>query len=192
MPERKPKPHTAEASRPASGDSPAGEAILCVRLWRVGESADSYAALVQDLHPAVCLLRDLVVAAGATPIDTQGKVFAATCASLADATRTARRLLWAWQGFAQSKHAADLAMAVLVCNREEFPNHLEQGRLPAPLLKAAPGLILLTAAAAKAIEDLAGYALSASEAGCRQLLWRAGEEQCTASADDGDCVFLLQ
>jgi len=137
------------------------------------------------MHPAVCLLADIAEAAGATPVETQGKVFAAAFAGLAEAIRAARRLQWALQGFVQGESAANLAMAVLVGNSEEFPGFLEQGRLPAALAKAAPGGILLTVQAAQAAEEQVAYALTgASEPGFQSLLWRAPEEQSNAPWDE--------
>lgn len=185
MPDRKPNPQAAEASRTIGGATPAGEAILCLRVQRTGEPADSFAALWQAGHPLAWLIADIVQAAGGEPVLSQKGPFTATFSALQDAICTALRLQWAMQGFAPAGNPTHWTLAILVGAREEFPGLLEEGRLPAAIEWAVPGAILLAPLAAATLQEQGGYILTASqEAGWQFLRGGSAPDQGSAEADE--------
>jgi hypothetical protein len=135
--------------------------------------------------PAVGLTLDLIVAGHGVASSPGGRFLVAAFSGVEPAILTARRLLWALQGFAETDRFAGTAAAVLVHSTPDLPALEADSSALLPLENAAPGQILLTTNTAELLKDLPGLSVqTASGAGLSELLWRASEASSSRSSDD--------
>ena len=193
---RKPEQAASQSSSRAQRIPLSTEANLSLRLWTTSGDAGLTPSNWESESPAVCLTLDLITASEGAVIARQEGDLVAAFPSLPSAIQAARRLQWAFQGFAEAENAQAASLAILIYSPEDVPSQTAGSNdvhLPEQIDQATPGQILLTRKASQPFEKLPGFALQAASAdGLRELLWRGPESQSSRSFDDEILTRLLE
>jgi hypothetical protein len=122
------------------------------------------------------------------PVESKGDVLLAGFETTQTAIAAARRMQWAVQGFSEAEGQQNTNVALLV---QSSPEGRDANR-PALMDKAAPGQILLSERVWRIYESVPGLPLQqAGDAGLRELLWRARDDEATPGADEQVYADLL-
>ncbi|MGA7255509.1 MAG: hypothetical protein WBX09_02605 [Terracidiphilus sp.] len=150
---------------------------------------DGPAAIWDDAGLECALARDLILASGGLPGETNGPALIARFDSVASAARAARRLQWSAQGLSDTSHPYTLSILIQAgdeVTREGFESQ--------QLEHSAGGSILVTDAAARLLEEAPGFAVrrQGKGAGLREVAWRAAESLTTREADERTLARMIE
>lgn len=165
-----------------TGGAQAVGAYLTVKISYGPEHEASHAW--QDSSVGSGLVVDLIATSGGAAVDTRGPCLLARFPAVQSAALAARRLQWASQGFTDtSDHPVQLC--ILLQSGEESAGEIDEQYVWQVFEQASPGEILLSGAAAKALEPVPAFVLeSSTQENLRGLKWRASEEETTRQADE--------
>jgi hypothetical protein len=155
-------------------------AYLTIRIWTGPDSSSAWHGSGAESG----LATDLITASGGTAVDAQGSCLLARFPAVQTAALAARRLQWAAQGFTESNdHPAEFC--ILVQSGEESSGELDEQAAWQAFEETSPGQILLSDAAAHALEPVPAFVVRpASRGSLRELAWRAPGNQTTREADE--------
>jgi hypothetical protein len=172
-----------------TGDITAVGAYLTVKLSYGPEQETSHDW--QQPSDESCLAADLIATSGGASVDTRGPCLLARFPTVQSAALAARRLQWASQGFRDSSdHPAEFC--ILLQSGEESKGEIDERFAWHVFEGASPGQILLSEAAAKALEPVPAFLLEPGAHGdlCG-LKWRAPDDQTTRKADEAAIARLI-
>lgn len=165
-----------------TGGAQAVGAYLTVKVSYGAEHESPQAWHVSSVESG--LVSDLIATSGGAAVETRGACLLARFPAVQSAALAARRLQWASQGFSDtSEHPVQLC--ILLQSGEESGGEIDERFVWQVFEEAHPGEILLSGAAAKALEPVPAFILEPStHENLRGLKWRAPEDETTRPADE--------
>ena len=159
-----------------------GETCLCVRLWNGTETGGG---ALNANAPAVCLVRDLILASQGQLSEPRGQLLVGTFSGIDSAILATRRLQWAMQGFSDSDKTGHTKAAILVYDADELSDPEFAGSVQLCLEQAVPGQILISSKSTNLLQNIPSLQMQAvPESALCELLWRNSAIPSDPSSDE--------
>jgi len=190
---REPERAATEVCSFASGDTHPGGALLCVQLSTPSQVGEHAGSIWHSNSPAVLLTMDLLAASGAAAAGPQGSLYVADFPSVPSAFSAARRLLWAFQGLAESGEFVGNSVAVSLQSGDETVGLAVFDTLAGSLQQAQPGQILVTEKTSQSLSEVPGLSFQPTATPqVLELLWRDGDERVSRFVDEQTLAQLME